>query len=158
MISFSADTINIFCHHRPHKTWQLDTFGPVSEQHILATETGALMTAELTATQQATITYSNPKDKKGNDAPVEAGSLIWKTSDAAVVSMQPVTESPIVGRIVCGLLGTCEIWPEADADLGTGVKTIVGEKVAVHVIAGQASAIGSPVLGTPEEQPDAPPA
>jgi hypothetical protein len=158
MISLTAETINFFCHHRPHQRWPLHTFGPVSEQLLIQAEKGVSMTAELTATQQATITYANPKDKKGNDAPVEAGSLVWKSSDETVVAMQSVTENPIVGRIVCGLMGTCEIWPEADADLGSGVKTILGEKVAVHVVAGEASAIGSPVLGTPEEQPDAPPA
>jgi hypothetical protein len=110
------------------------------------------MTGVLSDTQQATLTYGDPKDKKGKKASIQAGSLVWKSSDPLIATVTPLTESPIAGTVVAGDPGVCEIWPEADADLGAGVVTIVGEKFGVQVTAGQASAIGSPVFGTPAEQ------
>ena len=115
------------------------------------------MTGVLTDTQQATLTYGDPKDKKGKKASIEAGSLVWKTSDATVATVTALTESPISGLVVAGDPGVCEVWSEADADLGSGVVTIVGEHFGIQVTAGQASAIGSPTFGTPsEQQPEAP--
>ncbi len=150
--------VNIFIgghHHRPRITPR--TFGPVTDQALTfgPIASGVLMTGVLTDTQKATLTYGDPTDKKGKKASIEPGSLVWKTSDATVAAVNALTESPIAGSIVAGDPGVCEVWPEADADLGAGKVTITGDKFGIQVTAGQASAIGSPVMGTPEEQ-DAP--
>ncbi len=146
--------VNIFfgC-RKPRNRIKLRTFGPVTEQQISwPIQLGVPMTGVLSDTQQATLTYGSPTDKKGKKAPIEKGSLVWKTSDPLTATILPGTEDPISGIVVAGDPGVCEVWPEADADLGSGVITIVGEKFGVQVTAGQASAIGSPVFGTPSEQ------
>jgi len=110
------------------------------------------MIAVLGDTKKVLVTYGAPTDAKGFPAPIQPGSLVWKTSDPTFATVTPATEDPIAGTIVAGAPGVCEIWPEADADLGDGVVTIIGEKVGVQVTAGQASVIGSPTLGTIEDQ------
>ena len=151
------DTLTVCCdHRRHHHPIRLRTIGPVSEQALLEAEGSLDMAVTvLTDTQKAVVTYSDPKDKKGKKASIQKDSLVWKTSDAAIATVTPGTETPIQGTIVAGDLGVCEIWPEADADLGDGVKAIAGEHVAIQVVGGEAVAIGGAVVGTPTEQ-DAP--
>jgi hypothetical protein len=137
------------------KRLALYTLGPVLEQTLTSGPAGESMVTILTDTQQQTVQYADPKDKKGNKAPIEKGSLVWKTNDptGTVAAVTTISEDPIKGLIVAGAPGICEIWPEADADLGDGKKIIAGEHLGVQVTGGEAVNIGSPVLGTPEEQP-----
>lgn len=108
------------------------------------------MLAILTDSQQVDVTYADPVDKKGATAPVQNGSIVWKTSDPTVATVS--AGAGFAGTIVGGLPGVAQIWPEADADLGDGVITIMGEKVDVQVTGGQAVGFGAPALGTPVEQ------
>lgn len=149
------NTINIYIndcgHQRPRLP--LKTFGPVSEQFIIPGPRGEPMIAELKATQQADVTYGKPLDKKGNETTVEAGSVRYVTTDPAVASFVGVSEDPIQGTIVAVGPGACEVYPTADADLGEGVVLVEGERVGVHVTAGQAVGFGSPTVGAVVEQP-----
>jgi len=132
----------------------LMTFGPVSEQKLpLGLIRREPMIAVLTDTQQVDLTYGKPVDKKGGQATVQAGSVAWKSTDETVATVTAGTEDPITGTVVAGLPGTCEVWVEADADLGDGVKTISGEKVGIQVTSGEATAFGPLAVGTPVEQP-----
>lgn len=110
------------------------------------------MLAVLTDSQKVDVTYGSPVDARGKKAGVQPGSVVWRSSDPTVASVTPGTEDPIMGTIVAGNPGVCQVWPEADADLGDGVLTIQGEKIDVQVTGGQAVGFGGPTLGTPVEQ------
>lgn len=111
------------------------------------------MLAILTNTQETDVTYEHPKDKRGNNAPIQTGSVVWMTTNPQVATATGLSEDPVKATIkATGLSGACQIWPEADADMGDGVITIRGEKVDVQVTGGQAQSIGNPTLGEVREQ------
>lgn len=137
--------------HQNHKL-HMKIFGPVSEQSTPIRKEQSQMIAVLTDSQQVDVTYSPPVDKKGK--PAQLGSPVtWVTTDATVATVIADPANQFKATIVAGLAGVADIFPTADADLGDGVKTIEGEHVAVQVTSGQAVGFGSPVLGTPVEQP-----
>ena len=138
---------------RHHTPWRLKTFGPVSEQVLPGRETGMLMEAKLTDTQQADVEYPKPVNRKGNPAPVEDGSVAFVTSDATVATVSQDTANPFKGTIVAVGAGTAKVKIKADADLGDDVVEIFGEEIDVIVTGGRAVRFGSPVLGAPVEQP-----
>jgi len=111
------------------------------------------MIAVLTDSQQVDVTYQGPVNRKGKPAPVQDGSVAFKTSDPTVATIVQDAGNPFKGTIVAGNAGVCEVSLTADADLGDGVTTIESEHVAVQVTAGAAVGFGSPTIGTPIEQP-----
>lgn len=100
-------------------------------------------------TQKVTGTLA-PLDAKGNDAPIETGSVVVSSSDEAVATIEkdPENEKSLTVKGVNN--GTCTLTISADADLGEGVKTITTE-VNVEIISGQASNFGI-TFGEPVEQ------
>lgn len=140
--------------HR-HQFLPLKTFGPVSEQHLPGPEKHDMGVAVLTDTQKVDVSYGKFEgvDAKGSKAALQAGSLVWKSSDETVAKVTAVSEDPINGTIVAGLAGVCEVWPEVDGDTTDGVKTLQGEHIAVQVTGGVAVGLGGTVVvGTPVEQ------
>lgn len=137
----------------PRPIMLLKAIGPTSEQFTLGPKEGKRMIAVLTNTQETDVTYTHPTDKKGNPAPIQSGSLVWKSSNEAIAKVTPISEDPIMGTIkATGLNGACQIWPEADADLGDNVVTVQGERVDVQATGGLATAIGGPTLSPVREQ------
>lgn len=92
-----------------------------------------------------------PKNKKGGDATVEAGSVTYfsSTEEVATVEEDPNDETKF--KIVAHAAGVAQVDISADADLGDGVRTVTGF-VAVEVLPAEATGFGV-TLGTPTEQP-----
>lgn len=158
---------------RKHRKMRLRAIGPVSEQKVVGpavTELGQVPGRRLTRpmrgskmavqvftdTQEVDAAYDGPKDKKGFPAKVQAGSLVWNSTDETVAVGSAISQDPDTGKITgtfkAGAPGVAEVWPSADADLGDGVRTIEGERIAVQVTSGEAAGLGSVALGTPREQ------
>ena len=95
----------------------------------------------------ATLTITNAL---GNPAPVEAGSIVWASSDETVVS---VTASPdgMSAVVPCIAPGTARISVSADADLGSGVQTITGvsEDIVVVIDPNSLASVMTLTLGAP---------
>lgn len=77
----------------------------------------------MTDTQEAEVSLVI-KDKNGKPASVD-GLPVWSTSDVAVADIV-VDVTAMKGKIVAKGSGVCQITVNADADLGTGVKPIIG--------------------------------
>ena len=103
----------------------------------------------LTDSQQVSLGIA-VTDKKGNPASID-GAPVWASSDSSVATVEPSADGMTAVAKAVGPLGTAQISVTADADLGEGVKSIVGT-LDVQVVGGQAVAIGLNA-GTPEEQP-----
>jgi hypothetical protein len=76
---------------------------------------------------------------KGNPAVVD-GLPVWGTSDATVLSVVPAADGLSADVVAVGPLGTAQVSVTADADLGEGVRALVGT-LDVTVIASEAGAI-----------------
>lgn len=109
---------------------------------------GDLRMLKITDSQNVTLTIK-PVDKKGNPAPVD-GVPVWATSDDTKATVAPAVDglSAVVSAV--GPLGAVQISVSADADLGTGVKSITG-LLDIEVIAGEAAALAIEA-GAPVEQ------
>ncbi len=162
-----GDTYNVVinigegCHHHHRHPLVLKKIGPFTEQYLPdhhPPHTGEVMNVEMSATQQVHVEYGAPIDKKGNPAKVQ--NVVWASSDESVVTVlvEDPEGNPFRALVKSATtLGVSEVTCTADADLGEGVKPISGEPIGFHTIAGEATALGAPTVGTPEEQPDAPP-
>lgn len=139
--------------------------GPVSNKPT-GQPGGGHMLAVLTDTQQVVVTYGGPVDAAGKPAPVQGLTFISSDPTAAtfvqgvpdstgVVGPDPANDGMIRGTVVAKAAGLCNVWIDADADMGDGVTLIHGEKVSVQVTAQEAVGFGSPTVGTPTEQPKA---
>lgn len=89
----------------------------------------------------------NPLSAAGNPAPVD-GVPVWASSDPAIVTVEAAPDglSAVVSAV--GPLGTAQVSVQADADMGTGVKAIVGVG-DVQVVASDATTVAI-TFGTPE--------
>lgn len=101
----------------------------------------------ITTTQQFTI---SPKflNRLKKPAPVE--NATYKSSDESVASVVPASDG-MSALVVAQGVGTYTVSVSADADLGDGVKLIVGQDSG-EVILGEAVSVGFTV-GSVEEQP-----
>lgn len=88
-----------------------------------------------------------PVDMYGNPALVE-GAPVWTVSDPAVLSITPAADGMSCVVEPLGPLAVAQLKVEGDADLGAGVKTIVG-LADIEAVAGEAVAFNVQ-FGTPE--------
>jgi hypothetical protein len=155
-IIIHGSTVTIYACPPCRPRWRLIAIGPVSEQSLPQITSEGPMLVTLTNTQKVDVTYNAPVDVKGQPAPVQDGSIAWKTSDATVANPVPSATmpnpNPYSATVFAVGAGACQVWIEADADLGDGVATITGEKIDVTVIGGQAVGFGGVTVGTPVEQ------
>ncbi len=124
-------------------------------------DTGQIVKGEitemvLTDSQQATITFGQPLDKRGKNAKIQPGSVTFSIDNPAVATVTQDANDQFSALVVVldttpdGAPATITI--SADADLGDGVKTITGVEPLI-VIAGEAVGFGNATVGEPTEQP-----
>lgn len=108
-----------------------------------------IMAVSMTDTQFVTGQIT-PTNKKGNPAPVEAGSVkITSSNESVAVVTQDVADQ--TKFTVTGVApGVAQIDVSADADLGEGITNITGF-LAVEILPAQATGFGI-TTGTPQEQ------
>lgn len=107
------------------------------------------MALTLTTTQFVEGTLQ-PVDAKGNPAPVEAGSVLFTSSDESIFTVEKGEENELQLTITAVGIGTAQLNYSADADLGEGVTTISGF-TAIEVVAAEAVGFGIS-FGEPQEQ------
>ncbi len=90
---------------------------------------------------KSSVASIHPKDKFGNDAQVQAGSVAWAASDPAILTAEPADDGLTCRFRSVGPEGTAQAQCSADADLGDGTTTIT-ELGDVEVIAGDATGLG----------------
>ncbi len=100
---------------------------------------------KMSAVQKSTVSIK-PVDIKGNPAAVD-GVPVWGVSADGTVSLFP-SDDGLSCDVVGVAPGTVQVNVSADADLGTGVKTITGT-LDVEVIA--AEAVGFAITTGPVE-------
>ena len=83
---------------------------------------------------------------KGNPAAID-GQPVWASSDEAGVTVTPAPDGMSAQISAVGPLGTYQVTVEVDADLGAGVKPLIGI-LDVIVVASEAVSV-SFGLGTP---------
>lgn len=89
--------------------------------------------------------------KKGNPAKID-GTPEWSVSDPAILTVASVSEDGLSAVVAAvGPVGTAQVSIKADADMGPGVREVIGT-ADVEVVAGEAVAAGL-VGGAPIEQP-----
>lgn len=91
-------------------------------------------------------------DRNGNPAVVD-GVPAWSSSDPAVLAVTPADDGMSALVVPVGPLGTAQVSVRADADLGEGVREIIGT-ADVEVVAGEAVA-AVVTFGAPEPRPAA---
>jgi hypothetical protein len=65
-------------------------------------------------------------DRKGNPAPLEAGSAVFESSDPGVFEVVQNPDDQTKGTVKAIGVGVAQLNFSADADLGEGVETITG--------------------------------
>lgn len=135
------------------------TIGPVSESTGVGKHSPEVLTRTrrkkadvmliLKDTEQA-ILNGGFLDKKGQPATVD-GVPVWAVSDATILSVQPAADGKSATIVANGPLGLSQVSITGDADLGEGMKPVVGT-LDVTVVSGEAVS-ASINAGTPTEQP-----
>lgn len=104
------------------------------------------MAFQLRADQKVSISVSFV-DAQGNPA-VADDTPVWDSSDASIVSVVAAPDGLSAVATASGVVGTAQVSVKADADLGDGIKEIVGT-LDLDIVSGEAtSVVLSP--GTPE--------
>lgn len=103
---------------------------------------------KITITQKFAAAIA-PVDKLSNPALVD-GKPVWQAADPTIVSLVPSFDGLSVEVKALGKVGTSQVSCTADADLGTGVKTLTAA-FTVDVVAGMAVGLGV-VIGEAVEQ------
>jgi alkylation response protein AidB-like acyl-CoA dehydrogenase len=103
------------------------------------------MTLILTDEQKVALAVAFT-DRMGNPASVE-GSPVWASSDPCV-EVTAAADGLSAVATTTGPLGTAQVSVSADADLGEGVKSIVGT-LDIEVVAAEAANVGISA-GAPE--------
>jgi hypothetical protein len=102
------------------------------------------MSLVLTTSEKVGLTIQ-PQDQYGNPARVD-GIPSWGLSDEMIGSLTPAQDGLSAEFVTSGALGTTQVNVQVDADLGEGVRPVVGtldiqveaaEAVTVGIIAGQ---------------------
>lgn len=105
------------------------------------------MFAAMTTTQQFSLSFL-PVDRKGKPAPID-GVAVWASSNEAVATVTPSADGA-TALVVAQGVGDYAISVSADADLGAGIVTIVGQDNG-SVSVGVATSVGL-TAGPVEEQ------
>lgn len=90
---------------------------------------------KITDSQKFTATIA-PVDAKGNPAQVD-GVPVWAAPDATTVTVTPAADGMSAEIAAVGPVGSVQVSVTADADLGTGVSSLVGT-LQVDVVGGAA--------------------
>lgn len=106
------------------------------------------MSQIITATQKFLASVSFV-DAKGNPAVVE-GAPVFAASDPAILSIVATASPNAVEVLAVGPVGTAQVSVTADADLGEGIKPVIG-LLDVQVVAGEAVSVAISA-GAPIEQ------
>lgn len=151
------------CHKKKKKKkfkWHVKE---VSHFNNLKTKGTILMTS-VKVDQNFTATWGNPKDRHGNDAVVQDGSVSFVSDDDSIASVEPNPDGgPYSAKITShGKTGATAIRIKADANLnddgdpttGDDVKEIEG-LLSVEVLAGEATTFGEPTIGEVSDNPPA---
>lgn len=80
-----------------------------------------------------------PVDSKGNDAPLD-GAPVWQSSNTEVLNLAAAPNGLSVALLPVGPLGAVTVTVTGDADMGTGIKPIIGS-IDIQVTGGEAIAI-----------------
>lgn len=80
-------------------------------------------------------------DRLGNPAPLEAGSVVFESSDPTVFTVSQNSDDQTKGTVKAVGVGVAQLNFSADADLGEGVVTISGFS-AVEITPAQAVGFG----------------
>lgn len=112
-------------------------------------KTKGVTMAEMTTTQFVDVELT-PKNRLGAPALVQPGSVLFQTTDAAVLVVEADPENELKVKVVAKGEGTAKLQYTADADLGEGVVAISGE-VTFLIQPAQAEGFGI-TLGEPQEQ------
>lgn len=105
------------------------------------------MAFQMTSNQWTTVTVQ-PKDAKGNPAVVQSPE--WMTDNTDVLALEPAADGLSVKVTTLGPLGAALLTFKCDADLGEGVKPLIGT-LAVEIVAGEAVTVEL-TAATPQEQ------
>jgi len=90
----------------------------------------------------------SPMDAAGNPARVD-GTPVWNASDAgALVTVVPALDGMSAVMTPVGPIGTLQVSVTVDADLGAGVRALVGV-LDVELVGGEAVVVNI-MPGTPE--------
>lgn len=128
------------------------TVGPVTEQRIPGPERTETMNVKLTDTQNTSLQFGTPMDKKG--AAAEVQNLEYVSTDPSVASFVAAADgTAFKGDVSAGLPGVCEVYLRGDSDLGDGVELVESVRVAIQVTGGKAVSFGGdPTQGEVTEQ------
>ena len=92
-----------------------------------------------------------PLNRKGGTAAVEAGSVVWSSSDESVATVTPDPENELKATVTAIDLGSAQIFVSADADPDEDeVRTIEGSGV-IEVVAAEAETFEI-TFGEPQDQ------
>jgi hypothetical protein len=88
-------------------------------------------------------------DASGNPAKVD-GDVVWASSDEAIIAIKVSGEDSAICTVgAVGTIGQCQVTATADADLGSGVRSLITtcdiEVVAGEAVAGSIQPVGEPV-------------
>lgn len=112
-----------------------------------------LLMADLGCTQQFRVSCLF-QDRKGNPAQVQ-GVPEWLTDNSELLALFPAADGMSCLVRAVGPMGTARITLSADADLGTGVRPLIGT-LEINITGGSATVVRLEA-GAPEEQPEEPP-
>lgn len=76
----------------------------------------------LTTAQKVQLSI-RPVDAYGNPARID-GTPTWSSSDASIGTMEVAPDGLSAYFITAGVIGLCQVSVQADADLGSGTRTI----------------------------------
>lgn len=107
---------------------------------------GTDMAVVLTNDQKVSVAIQ-PVDRFGNVAKVD-GIPVWSVSDPGIGALEAAADGLSAVFTTAGPLGVVQIQVQADADLGGGIKPLVGT-LDIQVEAGEAVSLGL-VAGIPE--------
>jgi hypothetical protein len=79
------------------------------------------------------------KDKFGNDASVD-GAPVWASTNPDIATVTPSADGLSCTLVSSGRMGTAEVTVDLDADLGEGVRSLMGSAL-VDVVSGEVSAV-----------------
>lgn len=129
--------------------------GPVQAPGRVSSTKGRILVMLALGSSQQVLVSCRFRDRRGNPAPVE-GLPEWMTDNSELLALFPGEDGLSCLVKAVGPLGTAHVTLTADADLGAGTKPIIGT-LEVAVTAGSAVVV-TLEAGTPEDQPEEPPA